>query len=96
MTRRSFRANLIKLHRSKKTWPEIAAMYPGVSLGTITRIANDRHYWPKSPDVLRKLVGTKPRRKYDLTTREAREIGIGILKILYDDLTASPSRIRLW
>lgn len=82
MTYTMFRANLIKKHAEGQTWKQISADL-NIPVGTICRIALDSTYRPRSRSLRLALGLCGKRRKYDRSTRELREIGIDILRILY-------------
>ena len=83
MTSASIRRYIIAQRKSGTKWVKIAQSFPGVPPGTLCRIANDRAYWPKSRALRDALIPPRPRRVYDLTNRQAREIGINILGVMY-------------
>ena len=51
----TLRRELRLLRRSGKKWQEIGKGYPGVPIGTLCRIAKDKNYCPKRPDILKAL-----------------------------------------
>lgn len=84
MTRALIRRHIAFQRRDGATWRKIAALFPGVPPGTLCRIANEKTYWPKSKALRDALIPPKPRRVYDLTNRQARDIAIKILGVLYE------------
>lgn len=73
---------LLALKAKFGTWRGVSCALGGFNIGYLSRVANGKR--PASKN-LRKALGIKPapRRKYDLTTKEARAVAVRILGILW-------------